>query len=196
MLIAPGEPVPPGFENEVKPIAELQPILDRTKDQPMLGLEYLMELIVGPDKDPTYHCVICDKRGDPRTIILHLQTYNHRMKYLEKHYPSIIREMGPNRFAKEARPVMQRIVLAVCEAIEDHHGRLTPNVHDGSEYTRNRMKYLQEAISDKHFDEKNGPNFISIVDKKAIQDAIRSGRISYLFFCLHSLKKLKCLYFF
>lgn len=179
MLIAPGEPVPPGFENEVKPIAELQPTLDRTKDQPILGLEYLMELIVGPDKDPSYHCVICDKRGDPRTILLHLQTYNHRMKYLEKHYPSIIREMGPNRFAKEARPVMQKIVLAVCEAIEDHHGRLTPNVHDGSEYTRNRMKYLQEAISDKHFDEKNGPNFISIVDKKAILDAIRSGRIFF-----------------
>lgn len=82
MAIAPGEPVPPGFENEVKPIAKIQVQLDKMKDDAMVGLEYLMELTMGAGKEPGYHCILCDKRGDPRTIIVHLTSYNHRLKYL------------------------------------------------------------------------------------------------------------------
>lgn len=84
MHIAPGEPVPPGFENEVKPVAELQSSLDKTKDQSLVGLEYIMELVkhAPEQKEPFYHCVLCDKRGDPRTIIIHIASYNHRIKFL------------------------------------------------------------------------------------------------------------------
>lgn len=82
MKIAPGEPVPPGFENEVKPQAELQPALDRIKDEALVGLEYITELVMGEGKEASYHCVLCDKRGDPRTILHHIASYNHRLKYL------------------------------------------------------------------------------------------------------------------
>lgn len=86
MNIAPGEPVPPGFENEVKPVAKIQPILDRFKEQSLVGLEYIMELLnatVG-SKEPLYHCVLCNKRGDIRTITNHITSYNHRIKFLVK----------------------------------------------------------------------------------------------------------------
>lgn len=82
MNIAPGEPVPPGFENEVKPVAQIQNTLDRYKEQAMVGLEYIMELTLGQDKEPGYHCVLCNKRGDPRTILAHMTSYNHRVKFL------------------------------------------------------------------------------------------------------------------
>lgn len=81
MQIAPGEPVPPGFENEVKPVAELQAKIDKCR-MPMVGLEYLLELTLGDNKEPGYLCVLCEKRGDPRTIIDHITSYKHRLKYL------------------------------------------------------------------------------------------------------------------
>lgn len=82
MQIAPGEPVPPGFENEVKPVAELQATIDKCKDMSLIGLEYLLELIRGEGCEPSYLCIICEKRGDPRTILDHITSYKHRLKYL------------------------------------------------------------------------------------------------------------------
>lgn len=82
MNIAPGEPVPPGFENEVKAVAELQSTIEKCKDTPLIGLEYILELVIGEGKEPSYLCVLCEKRGDPRTIMDHITSYKHRLKYL------------------------------------------------------------------------------------------------------------------
>lgn len=82
MEIAPGEPVPPGFENEVKAVAEIQSKIDKCKSTPFIGLEYLLELRLSDDKEPGYLCVLCEKRGDPRTIMDHITSYKHRLKYL------------------------------------------------------------------------------------------------------------------
>lgn len=89
MEIAPGEPVPPGFEDEVKARAEIQTKIDKCKNTPFIGLEYLLELSLGDDKEPGYLCVLCEKRGDPRTIMDHMTSYKHRLKYLVKHFYSI-----------------------------------------------------------------------------------------------------------
>ncbi|XP_055704055.1 uncharacterized protein CG7065 isoform X2 [Phlebotomus papatasi] len=177
MNIAPGEPVPPGFENEVKLVAEIQPTLDRNKEDHFIGLEYIMEL-TGGGGETSYHCILCDKRGDPRTILSHIVSYNHRLKYLEKHYPSCVRELGDYRFQKDARPVLTKIVGNICAAIEETHGRLAPSVHDKDEYERNRMKYLTDVINEKHFDEKTGPKFVKLVDKAKIIDMVRRSKIS------------------
>jgi zinc finger CCCH domain-containing protein 13 len=82
MNIAPGEPVPPGFENEVKPMADIQKALDVYKDQPLVGLEYLSELEMGGGKELNYHCILCDKQGFPRTIFAHLISQSHRHRFL------------------------------------------------------------------------------------------------------------------
>lgn len=82
MDIAPGEPVPPGLEHEVKPVAEIQDKIDQNKSESFVGLEYLAELNRGDDKRPAYVCVLCEKHGDPRTIMHHMFSYMHRLKYL------------------------------------------------------------------------------------------------------------------
>lgn len=89
MQIAPGEPVPPGFENEVKAVAEIQSKIDKNKSATFIGLEYLVELSFHNDKEPGYLCILCEKRGDPRTIMDHLTSYKHRLKYLVKFRISI-----------------------------------------------------------------------------------------------------------
>lgn len=82
MDIAPGEPVPPGFENEIKPVADLQNKIDKYKDQPLVGIEYVIELTEGSEREVAYLCVLCESRGDPRTILLHMISQNHRLKFL------------------------------------------------------------------------------------------------------------------
>lgn len=44
----------------------------------LIGLEYLFEIQeYDRDKEPAYLCMLCDKKGDPRTVIAHLASYNH-----------------------------------------------------------------------------------------------------------------------
>lgn len=82
MQVAPGEPVPPGFENEFKPVADIQATIDACNNMSLIGLEYLFELTRSDGREPSYFCVLCEKRGDPRTIMDHLTSFNHRLKYL------------------------------------------------------------------------------------------------------------------
>lgn len=78
MHFAPGEPLPPGFEDDIQKISQIQERLDNFKAGPLLGLEYLLEITeYDADKEEVYLCVLCDKRGDPRTVIAHLASYNH-----------------------------------------------------------------------------------------------------------------------
>lgn len=83
MKIAPGEPVPPGFEDEVKAVSQLQPTLDNCKRQALVAVEYVVELTNDSGREPSYLCVLCDKRGNSAaTILSHLISYNHRLKFL------------------------------------------------------------------------------------------------------------------
>jgi zinc finger CCCH domain-containing protein 13 len=92
----------------------------------------------------------------------------------EKHFPSVIKEIQPYRFPIKSRHVLGQLFQTVCEAIEDYHGRLTPNVHDGNDYNRNRTKYQQSLIFEKHIDESMGLKFTEVVDKKLIAETLAS----------------------
>lgn len=37
------------------------------------------------------------------------------------------------------------------------------------------MKYLQEVLFDKHFDERTGPKFVEVIDKKMLQEQIAAA---------------------
>lgn len=92
--IAPGEPVPPGFEGQIEKVAliqvkstrllyrrtinDFQERLDVFNVGPLVALEYLLELRdYDATKEPTYLCILCDKKGDPRTVLTHLASYKH-----------------------------------------------------------------------------------------------------------------------
>ena len=73
--------MPPGFEDEVEAVLQIQSVLDNYKMSPLIGLEYLVEL-VDSSKEPQYNCMLCNKKGDPRTVMTHLTSQNHRMSYI------------------------------------------------------------------------------------------------------------------
>lgn len=53
--------MPPGFEDEVKPVAEIQKNIDKCRDMSLIGLEYIIEL--GNGKEPLYLCALCDRKN-------------------------------------------------------------------------------------------------------------------------------------
>lgn len=83
MKIAPGEPVPPGFENEVRQVAQLTPHIERCHDAALIGIEYMAELILGKGIGPSYYCVQCrEHSSSTATAMSHLKGYQHRLRYL------------------------------------------------------------------------------------------------------------------
>lgn len=55
-----------------------QAALDDYKVCALVGLEYLVEIQeYDKEKEPTYLCMLCDKKGDPRTVIGHMVSYKH-----------------------------------------------------------------------------------------------------------------------
>ncbi|KAG4076281.1 hypothetical protein HA402_014830 [Bradysia odoriphaga] len=171
MQISPGEPVPPGFEDLVKPVAELQVILSKYRTSPMLGLEYVIELIMGDRRPRTYHCALCDLICDTKDIIDHIKSYEHRCKYLEKHFSTVMVSLSQYRHHKSAKNVLAGVVEAVCDSIEDAYGRMVPSVFENNDYTTNRAIYMKRLAGERHFDEKSGSTFVGVVDHKAIQSA-------------------------
>ncbi|XP_035900892.1 uncharacterized protein CG7065-like isoform X1 [Anopheles stephensi] len=160
------------------PLARLQNVLDGYRDGPLVGLEYIIELTDSANgSEPFYSCILCNLHDNNESgITTHMISLGHRFKFLEKHYPTVRKLLAPYRNAHQENggQVFFRVVQTVCEAIEDHHGRLTPHVYDASDFNRNRVKYAQQISFGSHFDERTGPKFVDVIDAKVLQDLAKA----------------------
>lgn len=77
----PSQPAVPGFEDQADTMSYLETI-GKLQNKPLIGLEYVIELLDMTAKEPFYICVLCDKKCDPRNIIPQITSHRHRMKYL------------------------------------------------------------------------------------------------------------------
>lgn len=92
------EAVPLGCENEINHVCYLEKNINIQK-KPVIGLEYIVELIDSKMKEPFYICVLCDKKCDPRNIMPQLTSHRHRMKYLVRtNFKSWCQVWNKNRF--------------------------------------------------------------------------------------------------
>ncbi|XP_075154688.1 uncharacterized protein CG7065 [Haematobia irritans] len=170
MDILPGEPVPPGFEDDVVRIPRIQSTIDQYKANALIGIEYTLELHECGRPEPGYLCILCDKRADPRTIINHWTSFNHRMKYLEKHYPTAVREFQPVKYKPNSHNILIAIVQSLAEAIEDFHGRTKLKSMDADDFRHQKGRHTEAVLSGFHHDEKNGPNFLNAIDRSLIDN--------------------------
>lgn len=79
--ISKGQPLPPGMEDIITGPCQIWKTLENY-DHPLIGLEFLLELNMLELKEPRYLCLLCDKRGDPRSILVHLTSQSHYLIYL------------------------------------------------------------------------------------------------------------------
>lgn len=161
--VAPGEPLPPGFEGEVPKVSQIQERLDGFNVGPLVALEYLLELQdYDPSKEPWYLCILCDKRGDPRTVLTHLASYNHISQYLQKHFPTSYRALAPY-MTKQYKRNWQTVLQKIAEAIEKKFGRMKPMPVDKDKFEKDRLHYLQMIAKGHHFSEQMGHTFEELV---------------------------------
>lgn len=77
------EPGPPGEEGgssqEVK--AQIQSTLDQFNDSPLVGLEYIVEIVCA-NSPPKYHCFLCDRDFEAFNLISDVLSAEHRFEYL------------------------------------------------------------------------------------------------------------------
>lgn len=118
------------------------------------------------EREPQYVCLLCDKRGDPRTVMAHLVSFNHRITYLCRHFPTVYRILNP--YTKQYRRNVGNIVTVICENIEKKYGRMVPQAADKETFERNKMKYIENVQKETHPSERMGETFEHLIDKDAI----------------------------
>ncbi|XP_034947074.1 uncharacterized protein CG7065-like isoform X1 [Chelonus insularis] len=162
--LAPGEPVPPGMEDQITRATQIQTSLDRHQSSPLVGLEYLLELIDNDSCEPSYTCVLCDKRGDPRTVMAHITSYNHRITYLNRHFPTISRAITDLPRTPNYKRGANEISVLVAKKIEEKFGRLHPQLVDKNQFEKNKLQFIKNVYQDYHFRETPELTFMEVYD--------------------------------
>ncbi|XP_043265177.1 uncharacterized protein CG7065-like [Colletes gigas] len=168
--LAPGEPVPPGMEDQITRTTTIQTSLDRHRSSPLVGLEYLLELVDNDSCEPSYTCVLCDKRGDPRTVMAHITSYNHRITYLNRHFPTISRAITELPRTPNYKRGANEISVLVAKKIEERFGRLQPQLVDKNQFEKNKMQYIKRVYHDYHFRETPELTFMDVYDVRWVTD--------------------------
>uniref|UniRef100_A0A1I8PLN3 Uncharacterized protein n=1 Tax=Stomoxys calcitrans TaxID=35570 RepID=A0A1I8PLN3_STOCA len=145
----------------------------------ILGVEYVIKILKSAsDNSPRYECGLCELVLDSFAMQCHLEGYNHRLKFCEKHFPTAIRHYrqyihGLND--RDSVKVMTRVLSKLAIAIEKYHGRNLPYECYERDFSLNRHQILAKAFSCRHASEQYGPSFTHVVESKEI-DAFRDDR--------------------
>ncbi|EDW30523.1 GL26800 [Drosophila persimilis] len=173
MSFLPGEPVPPGFEEDdssSRP-AIIQKQLDDYTRGPLIGTEYCVELIEEGRLVPNYYCVLCSNYNDVRTLFVHWTSLSHRNKYLQTHFQKAYEVL--QKIQKRTPNGGGDLVIAtgiLCQLIEKHCGRARRIVSvPSSQFSQYRSKFCSQVRDKFHFDEFSGPDFVEEA-RKLVQD--------------------------
>ncbi|XP_037805712.1 uncharacterized protein LOC119599870 isoform X2 [Lucilia sericata] len=144
----------------------------------ILGVEYVIKILKSRhDISPRYECGLCELVLDGFAMQKHLEGYNHRLKFCEKHFPTAIRhyrQYMQNIPDSELFKVMTPVLAKLAVAIEQHHGRNLPYECYERDFNLNRHEILAKAFSCRHASEQYGPTFTHVVGSKEIDEFINN----------------------
>ncbi|KAJ6657841.1 hypothetical protein lerEdw1_001891 [Lerista edwardsae] len=199
-LKAPRDPVI--YEEEPEPAKKLLPInikslkefvKDPDRGEPLVGLEYVIEIRFKGRKEPSYECQLCEFSTEMVPMIEHLTGQRHRKLYLRKHHPDKVKRI-PNEdkaiyLRRAARHIEKEEGLKnyKCESFERYcipsatakrKGKVLHKPKNNFEITSdaeatlvvNLAQYLSEAL--KAFCEKRA----TIVRMRSLPPLMKKGR--------------------
>lgn len=171
MNFLPGEPLPPGFEDdEVSRTAIILKQIDSYNSAPLLGTEYAVELQEAGQLRPDYFCVLCQTCNDSRSIFVHWTSQVHRSKYLQTHFQKAHEVLQKLKRTPNSAPVLVQATGLLVQLIENHFGRSRQLLTvSGDEFRRFRAKICSQVRDYFHFDECAGPDFVDEA-QRVIQD--------------------------
>ncbi|XP_043657860.1 uncharacterized protein CG7065 [Drosophila teissieri] len=162
MSFLPGEPVPPGFEedDDVTRTAVIQKQIESYTGGPLIGTEYTIELHEPVQLRPDYFCVLCQTCTDARTVFVHWTSQAHRTKYLQTHFQKAYNELQKLKRTPNSSGDLVIATGNLVKCIEKHFGR-SRNLMTatGEDFRRFRAKICSQVRDSFHFDECAGPDF-------------------------------------
>uniref|UniRef100_A0A1I8MKI3 U1-type domain-containing protein n=1 Tax=Musca domestica TaxID=7370 RepID=A0A1I8MKI3_MUSDO len=138
----------------------------------LLGVEYVIKMLrSSKDTSPRYECGLCELVLDGFAMQRHLEGYNHRLKFCEKHFPTAIRHYRQYMHGltvTEELKVMTKVLAKLARAIEKYHGRNLPYECYERDFSMNRHSILAKAFSCRHASEQYGPTFTHVIEATEI----------------------------
>ncbi|XP_078394807.1 uncharacterized protein LOC144678781 isoform X1 [Cetorhinus maximus] len=96
-----------------------QHLRDAGVQDPLIGLNYVIEYQTERSPDPAFFCELCNCRGGFASFMSHLLGYKHRLNYMAKVYPDALQLDG----AKLKQSELNALVKEKAEFIEKIDGR-------------------------------------------------------------------------
>jgi hypothetical protein len=144
----------------------------REVQDPLLGLEYLVELVRTPKVNLLYVCMLCGFNGNLDEILDHFKGIEHQKKFLvgginefcknqlffnsqETHFPSYYRHIEDEKLLK-----------ILCEEIQELKGRLRPMVCFYEEFDTDPLDIWTRIEKGEHFIEENCMELIDILKER------------------------------
>jgi hypothetical protein len=162
----PIEPTPPGEEQSATPAEPIvMRLLNAFHDAPVIGAEFVVEIVRGRDLPPAYHCALCDTNFDASGLVSDLISAKHRLEYLRSYFPIASKMFSkvPNTNVWE-RPTFD-FLESVAMRIEEKGGRMVPKVVAGEDVFRTRYQDIKDDIEDgNHVSESDELNFANLPD--------------------------------
>ncbi|XP_064538312.1 uncharacterized protein CG7065 [Drosophila montana] len=160
-----GEPVPPGFEDEMARTAVIQKQIDSFKGGSLIGTEYVVELHEEGQGRPDYFCVLCNTCNDSHSIFTHWTSVTHRSNYLKTHFQKafdVLQQL--RRSSSNSNELVLNATTKLVQLIEQHYGRSVQVLAvAGDDFRRFRAKICSQVRDKFHFDECAGPDFLDEV---------------------------------
>lgn len=140
--------------------------LDQYESNPLIGLEYTVELHSNSFKDIEdchYICSLCNTTlMDKNQVLEHWISYNHRLNYIKEHYSRANNEYQKLNHKLSADSKIE-IVNELARAIEEFHGRTALTVTTVGDYRSNEKKVKNNILLKYHPNEYSGPDFVDII---------------------------------
>ncbi|XP_067866438.1 uncharacterized protein [Heterodontus francisci] len=86
-------------------------------DEPLIGLNYVIEYRRDGGRDPMYECTLCDFTGYLRIFVSHLAGFKHRMNYMSKEYPEMMK-WDATKLKQEELCIIVKERAAIIEKLE------------------------------------------------------------------------------
>lgn len=169
LSLEPGEPVPPGLEEVIISTCEIQRELDAYTTGPLIGLEYLVELTNNSEDPLEYFCLLCDRRGNNRNIMVHLTSQSHYMKYISQFFRTAAQKLADIPKTNETRKGVSVVIVRIASRIESKFGRLKPVMEPLSTFPARKFEILRTVDEGIHFRETDDDTFADCIDLEEIK---------------------------